>query len=58
MVVTCEICGRSYDDAFHWTYCPHESFRMRTTVRRADGQSKVCTSIAELHDFLGSMQGE
>lgn len=26
MIVTCGSCGRSYDDAKCWTYCPHERF--------------------------------
>lgn len=26
MMTTCGSCGRSYDDATRWTYCPHERF--------------------------------
>lgn len=26
MLVTCEICGKEYDDVFHFTFCPHLFF--------------------------------
>lgn len=26
MIVTCEKCGRRFDDEFRVTYCPHDTF--------------------------------
>ena len=52
MIVTCASCYLCYDDTYHWTFCPHERFEMRLVVNRGDGQSKLCTSVAELLDFI------
>lgn len=51
-LVACPACSDIYDDTYYLTYCPHEWFEMQTTVVRGDGQSQVCTSIAEMQDFL------
>lgn len=26
MIVTCPQCRRGYDDAYRWTFCPHDTF--------------------------------
>lgn len=49
--VTCEKCGLSYDDVYRLTYCPHAEFAMRTMAYRG-GESKLCTTVEELNEFL------
>lgn len=51
MTVTCGECGRTYDDVYRWTFCPHETFKMRTIAGRGD-QVKVCTTVEELLEFM------
>lgn len=53
MVGTCPDCGLTYDDLYRRRICPHEEFQMRVTCYRADGQTRVCTSVEELHAFMG-----
>lgn len=36
MTRRCELCGRSYDDAVSWTFCPHERFISKDAARRKD----------------------
>jgi hypothetical protein len=50
--VQCLDCLLVYDDTYRLTLCPHDGFDMVTTVVRGDGQSKVCTSVAAVLDFL------
>jgi len=38
MTVTCEKCGKQYDDVYHLTYCPHDSFEMACTVVNGKGE--------------------
>ena len=52
MIVTCAVCNLCYEDTYDWTLCQHEGFEMRCMVARGDGQSKLCTSVAEMMDFL------
>lgn len=52
MIVTCPLCRREYDDLYRYTFCPHLGFQMRCTVVRGDGQSKVCTTLAEVNAFI------
>jgi len=52
MVVCCAVCTIDYDDTYRWTFCPHERFEMWCSVVRGDGETRVCTSVAELMDFL------
>lgn len=56
--VTCERCSRTYDDTYRLTYCPHDKFEMHTLAVRGDGQEKLCTSVEELHEFLGVGNGQ
>ena len=44
--------SEAFDDTFRWTFCPHDAFEMRAAVTRGDGKELVCTSVAELMDFL------
>lgn len=57
MIVSCEQCGKIYDDTYRLTYCPHEGFAMCTLVTRGDGESKVCTSVEDMQAFL-AMDGQ
>lgn len=52
MVVTCPTCKMEYDDLDHSTICPHDYFPMRTLAVRGDGETKMCTSVQELNDFM------
>lgn len=54
--VTCSECGLKYDDVYRWTYCPHDTFEMRTMATR-NGVTKLCTSVEELDEFMGSTDG-
>ena len=56
MLTDCPDCGLSYDDLYRRTYCPHPEFAMHTVVVKADGASRVCTSIEELEAFLQSKE--
>ena len=53
MTVTCEACGRTYDDTYRWTICPHERFQMRTVVADAKGNVGVATTVEELSRLVG-----
>lgn len=52
MIVTCDKCSLTYDDLYRWTICPHEEFEMNTLAMKSTGESKVCTTIEELNEFL------
>jgi hypothetical protein len=52
MVVTCKDCGKSYDDTYRLTYCPHYRFEMCCTVGSGDKILGVATSVEELHQLL------
>jgi uncharacterized protein (UPF0276 family) len=51
-VVQCADCLLVYDDTYRLTWCPHDGFDMVTTVVRGDGVRMVCTSMAQMQDFL------
>jgi len=36
MIVTCQKCRRSYDDAKCWTYCPHDQFISDRAAKQKD----------------------
>lgn len=46
MIVICEKCKQTYDDVYHFTYCPHDFFMMRTIVYK-NGKEYICTSLEE-----------
>ncbi len=52
MTVTCPKCGKSYDDTYHWTYCPHDYFEMNTLVADNNGIIGVAHSVEELNAML------
>jgi hypothetical protein len=52
MVVTCSQCGKSYDDVYRLTYCPHEKFEMNTVVWSGDRIIGVAHSVEELNRML------
>ena len=49
--VKCPDCGLEYDDVYHWTFCPHDLFEMRTIVLK-DGKEYVATSLEELDAIM------
>jgi len=56
MLVKCATCGKSYDDTYRLTYCPHEFFEMNTMVVK-DGQIVgVAHSIEELDQMLAEQK--
>jgi len=52
MNVTCEKCGRGYDDVYRLTYCPHDKFGMMTTIMRPDGSTGIATTLAQADRML------
>jgi hypothetical protein len=56
--VTCEKCNLSYDDTYRLTICPHIEFKMNCLVMRGDGETKTCTGIEEMDEFLGVGHGQ
>ena len=52
MIVTCDVCALVYDDVYRWTYCPHETFQMRTKIFRKDGTMVICTTVEQLQREL------
>ncbi len=36
MIVTCRKCGKSFDDACRFTYCPHRLFLTRDEAEQKD----------------------
>jgi len=50
--VPCAVCGEWFDDTYHWTYCPHEFFQMRTHVYNSKGFVGVATTIEELDRMM------
>lgn len=41
MTVECPKCHKSYDDAKHWTFCPHERFISDEAAARKDAAFKL-----------------
>ena len=57
MRVTCDKCGKVYDDVYRWTYCPHERFEMNTTVVDGTGQVRgVAHSVERLKELMEGRQ--
>ena len=56
--VTCESCQQTYDNAYRWTFCPHDFFQMRTLVVGKDGTAKICRSVEELLSFIDQEEGK
>jgi hypothetical protein len=52
MMVTCEKCGKRYDDTYRLTYCPHNPFEMNTVVGKRNRIIGVAHSIEELNRML------
>lgn len=52
MRVTCETCGRVYDDVYRLTYCPHARFAMRTVIAGPEGVVGIATTLAEADAML------
>ena len=52
MTVTCRKCGKTYDDVYRWTYCPHNSFQMRTEVFSGGEYRGVATTLEELDRLM------
>lgn len=52
MEIKCTECNMIYDDVYSITYCPHNAFQMNTTVIKSNGDSKICTTVEELDEFI------
>lgn len=50
-VVTCEKCGKVYDDTYRWTICPHEEFGMAATANRPDGTVGIATTVQQVGEI-------
>jgi hypothetical protein len=52
-VVTCAYgCGLEFDDTYRWTFCPHATFEMHTTVVRPGQPDVIATSVEQLHALM------
>jgi len=49
---TCEECGKTYDDTYHWTTCPHEYFPMHCIVSKSGKVVGVARSVEDLRRLL------
>lgn len=54
MIVTCNECGKSYDDVYRLTYCPHTYFEMNTVVCSNGKDLGVAHSVEELREMLNN----
>lgn len=54
MKTTCKECDRTYDDVYHWTYCPHDYFQMRTVVVRPGKPDAIASTVEELDMLMAN----
>ena len=52
MLRLCEDCNKSYDDVYRLTYCPHDSFEMRTQVYAGGVFKGTATTIEQLRSMM------
>lgn len=51
MVRTCQECGKEYDDARHYTFCPHDRVMSEEALdRKIAGLKLIGKRIAFAHD--------